>query len=307
MFEKIAVPLDGSGVAESILPLLKPVLRRVDSLVLVIQVAHYPVVPGTEAYVPPVDFEEPAREYVTRISKDLSAEGIRARGLVRVGPSAEGILDVVKEEGVSMIAMATHGRTGLARWVLGSVAEKVIRVSPVPTLVMRSFPKERSQSASLVRHAPFAPDRMLVPVDGSENSLGVVPYAIAMARLFESKVTLLRVHEPGEVPDSPIPVNRARGPQAPEERMKRPFGEIPVQRALRQFMDAGVAAELVETAGDAGSRILETADRSGASLIAMATHGRSGPTRWMLGSVTEKVLRASELPMLVVRSPQLKR
>ena len=306
MFERVLVPLDGSGLAESVLPLLEPILKRADTEVLVLQVAQYPAVPGTAAYVPLVEFEAAAREYVKRVAAELTARGIRARGLVRVGPSAVGILEAAEEERVSLVALTTHGRTGLVRWLMGSVAEKVIRSCPAPALVFRSFPKARSRSASLVNAESLAPDRILVPVDGSENSLGVVPGAIALARLFSAHVTILRVHEPGETVDAAIPVDRAGGPRPPERTGARPYGEVSVQRALRLFMDAGVAAELVETEGDPGSRILETADRAGAKLIALATHGRTGPTRWLLGSVAEKVLRASDLPVLVVRSPGLK-
>ena len=301
MFSKVLIPLDGSERAQLILTYLKPLLLRADARVVLFQAAQYPATPGTVAYVPTVDFEPAARHYIDQATAALGAEGVHARGLVRVGPAAACILDAIDDEGASMVALATHGRTGVARWTLGSVAEKVIRSCPVPVLAFRSFPSERSLSANLVPPQALAPERILVPLDGSENSLGVTPFAIALARLFDSRVSLLRVHEAGEHGETP-----RRGPPGMQAGPAPAFGAVTVERALRQFADAGVAAELVETSGDPGTQILRTAHQSGAKLIAIATHGRSGPTRWMLGSVTEKVLRASEVPLLIVRSPQLK-
>lgn len=307
MFERVLIPLDGSPLAEAILPLLKPLIRRVEAEVILVQVAQYPAVPGASGYVPLVEFEEPAREYIRGRVAGLSEEGIRARGVVRVGPAADGILDAVEAEGASMIALTTHGRSGVSRWVMGSVTERVVRSSPVPVLAIRSFPREGSRSAHLAPQVMFAPRKILVPLDGSENSLGIVPWAISLARRFEAQATLLRVHEAGEAPDAIVPPDRATGRPFPRQRPARPFGEAAVQAAVRTFMDAGVPAQLAESTGDPGTGILKAAYDSGAELIAMATHGRSGPTRWMLGSVTEKVLRASELPMLIVRSPRLRR
>jgi nucleotide-binding universal stress UspA family protein len=160
---------------------------------------------------------------------------------------------------------------------------------------------------NLVRDEVFAPDHILVPLDGSDNSLEVVPYAIAMAKMFDARTTLLCADEGIDVPVVQLMAEVVGGP-GPVPLPPRPLvSDQALKKALRLFTDAGVSAAIQGTTGDPAWKILETARQQGAKLIAMTTHGRSGPSRWMLGSVTEKVLRAAEVPMLIVRSPSPRR
>jgi nucleotide-binding universal stress UspA family protein len=202
-----------------------------------------------------------------------------------MGSAARVILDVAEQESATMIAMATHGQTGLRRLLLGSVAESVIRKSPVPVLVARPF----WSYELLPRWTEKAEDRpirtILLPLDGSKRSSAIVPCATEMATLFASRVILLRVVEPTDKKGSDD-------------------GATSVAH-LNRFSLAlemkGLETLSMVRQGKPAQKILEAARAHEADLIAMATHGRSGLSRLVSGSVTEKVLREAPCPMLVVR------
>ena len=277
--ERILIPLDGSETAEAILPQVNRLLRQGSAEILLLQSVPYP--PDFHIALPTV--LEDARRYIRRVTFQLVNGGIRARGLVEQGLAAATVLDVAQKEGVSLIAMTTHGRSGLSRWAFGSVAEKVLRASPVPVLAVRSFRPGPGGGLSRGRLEEIPFRNILVPVDGREASLSVLPTVLDLARPIDAHVTLLCVHEPTDLEgrwDSPD----ALAAEAREILVK---ACIPVTTELRR--------------GDPGLEILKAADDLSTDLIAMSTHGRSGPSRWVLGSVTEKVLRGSTVPMLVAR------
>lgn len=247
MFDRVLIPLDGSPLAEEAVPQTVSILRRRDFELVLFRAVDFPVMLDVAPSVVAGALEEEARRYLKaaaqKFQKDL---GLRVRWVSRYVTPGEGIADLAAEEAATLIAMTTHGRSGIRRWAFGSVTEKVIRSGiRAPILVLRS--------------APPAIRRILVPLDGSPASRAVLPYAEELARRHEA--TLVPVH----VRDDGLP-------------------------ALPD------ATEIQE--GDPAMRILEVA---GIDFIAMATHGRSGLKRWMLGSVTEKVLRHATVPMLVVR------
>jgi nucleotide-binding universal stress UspA family protein len=206
-----------------------------------------------------------------------------------------------------MIAMTTHGRGGVARWVMGSVAEKVARGSDVPLLIVRSFREapHGDIEPEAARELPFR--RILVPVDGSPTSLAVVEAAEEFARLFESEVLVLHVWPLTLAPiyvGPGIPVYSsdpaAIFPIPPPEK-----DEMTAESAER-FRKAGVQVTRMSTRGDAASEILDQSQAQGAELVALGTHGRSGLSRWVLGSVAERVLRHARTPILLVRAPASK-
>ena len=284
MLERILVPLDGSATAEA-------VLKHVRSLLLVkdadVQLLHVvPVLPAfegswNEAPQALSALQDKGEAYVDDLRKRLESRGARARGVVRVGFPAETILDFAERERSTLIVMSTHGRTGLARWALGSVAEKILRASPAPVLAVRSFARgPAGESAPTAgENLPFK--KLLVCVDDSDLSLEIVPSAVELARAFGAHVSILNVLED----------HLAYGPPVPQ-----------MTRAFALFRDAGVKAEPILRKGDPASEILDAAAELGMDWIALTTHGRSGIKRWALGSVAERILRASTTPLLVVRS-----
>lgn len=271
MFERILVPLDGSAAAEQILPPLQRLLHGRAAELVLLRVVEAAVL-GLAATG--ARLQEEAESYTRGVAARLAREGAKVRARVAFGGAASSILDAAREERSSLVALATRARDGLSRLGMGSVAEAVIRAAESPVLVVRT---------SISPVPPSLPIRnVLVPLDGSDHSRRVVPFVSELARPFDARVTLLHVHEP------PGPHPRWSGAGLFLEDVERDLraSTLPVEAAFRE--------------GDPAPEILAACRDRSPDLVVMATHGRSGPARWLLGSVTESVLRSLSIPLLVV-------
>jgi nucleotide-binding universal stress UspA family protein len=274
MFERILLPLDGSRLAEAALPLVRKILERKDAEVVLLRaLPPPPMVEGDFGRVAELDRKE-AEAYLETVQNGLDAQGVRTRVRIREGPAPAVILTTAEEERATMIAMATHGRTGAARWLFGSVAEEVLRSAPVPLLLARSFPAAGRGEL---------PKRILVPLDPGELSLEAVGPAAELAGVFGAHVVLLHVMPEGPAFGAPV---------------------VQITEAFERFRTAGLTVEPVLRRGDPAAEILSVVHDQKADLVAMATHGRAGVARMMFGSVAEKVLRKAEVPLLLVRGPR---
>jgi nucleotide-binding universal stress UspA family protein len=144
MYKRILVPLDGSALAGDVLPHVQELAKSLGAEVVLLRVAFAHIFPGADAIEMQVSAVQEAESYVMERTQELQDLGVRAEGKVRYGDPAEEILDHVTWDHIDLIAMATHGRTGLKRVVLGSVAEHVLRQTPVPMLLLRVHPLEES-------------------------------------------------------------------------------------------------------------------------------------------------------------------
>lgn len=281
MIERIVVPLDGSLTAEAVLPQVRRILHLHDSEIVLVRGVS--LAPAEDSLLAADTASLAAREYVNGVRERLDREGVRVRTDVRIGSPVGVILDVVEDRAATMIAMATHGATGLKRLLLGSVAEGVLRKSPVPVLAVRPFWTDEKDPTWTAERRPLK--TLLVPVDGSDLAEMVVPAALEFARLFDSRVVLLRVLEP-----------RRAGASEREEAASH------LEGVARSFTRKGIDTSWAVETGHPAEEIVRSAREHGADLIAMTTHGRSGLRRMVTGSVTEQVLRQAPTPLLVIRA-----
>ena len=266
MLKHILVPIDASPAAESVLDRLDSLLTRPCAEVVLLHCTEPPL---AEAEI-----------YVRALAERLSAKGVLCRGVVKPGPAEDAIVAMAAEQPSGMIAMATHGRSGLARLAYGSVAESVLRRTRVPVLLVRTA--EPNEPA-----APLVVRRIVVPVDESLQALAVVPLVVELAKAAKAEVTIVHVlpHDPAQA-----------------EAAGRAERVIEVSRA--RFEDEGLACECQIRSGDAAEEIIDAVRQKRADLLACSTHGRSGMARAVMGSVAEKLLRSSGVPMLVCRNTE---
>jgi len=240
-------------------------------------------------------------KYLEAIAAELSSgAGVAATHAVMRGDAVEMIRMRACDIEADLIVMTSHGRTGLSRFWLGSVAHGVLRRSPVPILLLRPIEGSADRRAAhhLCKH-------MLVPLDGSAFSNAVVSHAAALAECSGARITLLRVVRP--VPSIVLDVDMAivYPPMIPDtEATNRLADEASVEiadtaRQLRERVRVEVRTEVVVSDNVAQS-IIDFASVQRVDEIAMSTHGR-GASRLLMGSIADKVVRASGLPMLLVR------
>ena len=266
--QKILVPLDGSPASESVFPAIMPLVRAYAPEVSVLYVFEDP----DASYMPPA-----------RIAKACSAlrhTNVNAYLELRDGMPAEEIVRAAREKKADLIAMSTHGRRGAVRLIAGSVAEEVLRHAEIPVLVTRP-------SSVVQENRPI-----VVALDGSERSEAILPDVERLARKLGSAVHVIRVAQPvlaAGMGEAPIVL-------PPEDPM--PY----LKGVLRRFEAAGLKATAAALEGGPADSILRYVEKTSASLLCMATHGRSGLERILLGSVAEELVRKAPCPVLLRRS-----
>jgi nucleotide-binding universal stress UspA family protein len=286
MYNEILVPLDGSKLAEGVLPYARCFAEAFSVPVKLLHINDPEVV---AAYSHPMQGED----YLKDLARSALA-GLSVNVSVEIGKPAEVIADIGAGRRDALIAMATHGRSGIRRWLLGSVAEKVLHATVNPLLVVR--PEEKPPSG------PVRLKTVLVPLDGSHLAEKVLPHARAIAAALKAELVLTRVFS------APIAAQVvSEGVRAPDfnqvkealRKEARTYLEEKVE-ALRAGDGADVSHILME--GDSAAEIIDLARKTPDNLLAMCTHGRTGVSRWVIGSVTERVVRHSGDPVLVIRA-----
>jgi nucleotide-binding universal stress UspA family protein len=272
--------------------------RRLGAALHVLHVPMLPVPPAGDGT--PADGHAARRRAGDRLRQLVRAaefQGVRTR-VSAGGPIPEDAI-VEAAERSDLVVMGTHGRTGLSRLVLGSVTERVVAAAPCPVLVVKhpEVVVELPWGGALRSRRPIAGvprlQRLLVPLDGSPASESALGGAAELAQAFNAVIVLVMVL-------TPLLGITMRA----EDASLLDVADAATYLARKQLdlTAAGVAVQRVIRMGDPATQILACADEHRADLIALATHGRSGVRRWLLGSVTEKVLRASDIPVLVFRA-----
>lgn len=141
MYKKILVPLDGSPVAEAVLPHAEALAKAENAELIILRVPNIPA--GEYIALDPVvastirkDIRDEASDYVTKTVDHLKKDDIKVTGLTKEGSVPDVILEVAEETHADMIAMSTHGRTGVKRWLMGSVADKIVRHTHIPVMLI---------------------------------------------------------------------------------------------------------------------------------------------------------------------------
>ena len=216
--------------------------------------------------------------------------GLAVEHEVRVGSAATAILELAESAHIDVIAMATHGRTGLQRWVYGSVADKVLSGARLPILLVRA--SEAPPAIASIR-------RILIPLDGSALAECALISALHLAKAFDAEMLLFRVWESSAYLQNGLAAGTAA--VALDEALCAVVEEYLTEKT-REARSQGVRVRWETQLGMAAENILDVAQKRAANLVVMSTHGRSGVGRWIMGSVADRVLRASQVPVLLIRS-----
>lgn len=301
MYNKLLVPLDGSATAECALPLVRALARRLAIPVELLSVVDPREVSRSVSAAEGLFLDrlleaeaDAGAAYLERVAQSLS--GLTVSRRAGKGEVAETIIETAAADKTTLIVMATHGRSGLDRFLIGSVAEKVLRATDNPLLLVKA-----TEPISSEGEAPLT--SILVPLDGSELAEGVLPAVVALAKQLDLEVVLLRAfaipygaYSAGEGFYDPVNLEAFLA-QLRQETVTY------LENKTAELKRKGVArVSYIAREGLSADEIIKFARETPANLVAMSTHGRSGVKRWVLGSVTETVVRHSGDPVLVLRA-----
>jgi nucleotide-binding universal stress UspA family protein len=308
MFEHILVPLDGSSIAERALPVATRLAQASQgSIVLVRAVSSTQSRTIREAHL------ASAHKYLNQLLPLYMGHGLSMEKIARLGPATSTILATVQAHAIDLIVMCSHGYTGMAHTILGSIAREVIHKSPIPILLLHAEgPLLTGTHADAHRQ-----HRILVGLDGSAYAKqALLPAASLIALLADpaqgaihlTQVIIPSAHRQG----SQFQQSLDDAIQKAEEDLSRTIEDIRdgpkvpsiAQLDLQFTWSVAVGEHVAETLiriAEQGEGVAGSKGPPFCDLIALSTHGHSGLKRWALGSVTEHVLTGTKLPMLIVR------
>jgi nucleotide-binding universal stress UspA family protein len=283
-YRRVLVPLDGSELAERAIPYAKNLAKAKGSELILFTVS----VASVE------QLDRPMKAYLELNSKELKSQGIKASTAITYGNVADEIIKFADKNKIDLIILSTHGHSGIKRWALGSVALKVLHGTCAPVLLIKS-------KAHKTAKVEFK--QILVPLDGSPFSEASIPYVKELVKGTGGEIILLRVSEP--------PVLSADRPPAikPSWEEYRDILMAETQRHAEAYLE-GIRANIVKSGikvrskailGKASEGILKVAQKEDINLIAMTTHGRTGVSRWVYGSVASRIVEESLQPVMLIR------
>jgi nucleotide-binding universal stress UspA family protein len=300
MFTKILIPLDGSKTAEKVLPyarFLANSLKLPVELLAVVDIVEMAThISADRARYLDTMIEDSVRnsgQYLKGVAGTFP--GTNTKCTLEKGKAEQMIVETAAADKGTLVTMATHGRSGMNRWLLGSVTEKVLRGGTNPMLLIRATEEGKTDGEATLKS-------IVVPLDGSELAEGVLPTVAELAKTLKLAVVLFRAYS--------LPTGAYAGGEGyyavNYEELLTAMREEAVdylEKKTEAVKKLGIDnVSYVAKEGFAADEIISLARKSPDNLIAMCTHGRSGVKRWVLGSVTETVVRHSSDPVLVIRA-----
>ena len=285
IYNRILVPLDGSKLAEGVLPYARLLASALKLPVDLMHVNDPETVAPFSHSMQGIDYlKEVAASFTTSLTVNCSVEDGRA---------AEAIVDRASRAPGTLITIATHGRSGAHRWLLGSVAQKVLQASTNPLFLIRPRKETLAQDARL--------NTVILPLDGSHLAEKIFPHVIYLANRLRLEVVLIRTYS---LPTTGYFLATGVSPPAIGELGERIKAEATdyLKAKVEELQAEGIdKVSFVAVEGKGPEEIIDLARKTANNIVAMSTHGRSGIGRWVLGSVTDRVVCYSGDPVLVIR------
>jgi nucleotide-binding universal stress UspA family protein len=303
MYTRLLIPLDGSRTAEAVLPYARFLAARLTLPIDLLEVIDV-VELGRRISPDKAQFLGSFLENVRKKSEQYlnviagTFRDVTVNCIVEQGTAAEVIIAKAAADKGTLINMSTHGHSGIKRWLLGSVAEKVLRGASNPLLLVRARENAKTDGEAILRI-------VIVPLDGSELAERVLPLVADLAQRLALEVILFRAYT---LPVSALAVDPEAAYLVSDEKLIAQLRDEAVaylEKKARTIKETGAEkVSCIAEYGFAADEIIALGKKTPDNLIAMSTHGYSGVKRWTLGSVTETVVRHSGDPVLVIRATE---
>lgn len=308
VYSKIIVPLDGSAFSETALPYVRVIAARLGIPIELVEacdvlppaVHHRQWTEVTRRML--YEVQRNSRNYLGQIQDGLKSTGLVVSATTLPGPPAQVLGDWLVREPEALVVMATHGRGGIARWALGSIADSVLHSTPNPVLLIRSGRSVAPSDGVDVK-------TVLAPLDGSELSEQSLPHAAAVATGLGARIMLLQVTGTRDFYRRYLDRAPAAGELIPIAEMVQADADdataslVDASRRLAQEFGFVNEVEARHLPGHNPAEVIVEMAEAESSMVVMTTHGRSGLNRTVMGSVTDRVVRHANAPVLVVRRP----
>ena len=302
MFDRILVPLDGSQLAECVLPHSVAIASSFNAEITLLRMLEKNQA-GTSAQL--FDLlnwqinKTKATVYLEKTRSRLEAAKVRARAAVLEGLVAEGITEFAQNEGMKLIIISSHGHTGLSKWGISSTAQKIILSAPTSVLIVRAYQND-IQGGALSAIPVY--QRILVPLDGSQRAENVLPIVTQLAHFHESQIHLVHVVQTPEMARQMPPVredidlsNRVVA------RNQEEAGRYLEQMKARSTLERIPVHTHLLTSDNAAVALHQVAEQEHIDMVALSAHGYSGNQQWPYGGMVNNFILYGQVPLLIVQ------
>jgi nucleotide-binding universal stress UspA family protein len=304
MFDPILVPLDGSLLAECVLPHVVAIARAFEAKVILLRVLDKNQASEKAQLFDLLNWQinkTGAKLYLEKISARLQKSGLQIETAVLEGLVAESITEYALSRGIKLIILSSHGRSGLSQWGISSVTQKIIFSAPTSVLIIRAHQPATSEWIE------WQYSRIMVPLDGSRRAENVLPMVTLLAHYYQPRVHIVHVvktpemarqmplsHEDAELSDRVVSRNREEAIQYLDQvRLHSPLEGIDVETRLL-------------TSDNAAAALHELAEKENIDMVALSAHGYSGNNQWPYGSMVNNFILYSKVPLLIVQDLPVK-
>jgi nucleotide-binding universal stress UspA family protein len=298
MIKRILVPLDGSELSEMAILYAQELAIKNRSQITLFLVCSREEEKRRNVFE--AFLQSTAERLVKTVQEKTSNKiNLEVDTVITIGSAALEIENYAINNGIGLIVITSHGRSGLLPWAMGSTASRVAQDLRVPVLLVRSGDKSKTtQEDSLF-------SKILVPLDGSEAGESAVPYVLELASQIEMQVLLLQVLSPEPQVHTIGGLDHISLPQGVLE-MMRSESEQYLQSVQNKFQKTNATVKFEVRSGNPAFEIIKMTNENDGWLLAMSSHGHSGVEKWMLGSVTDKIIHGAKSPVLLVRAKSVK-
>lgn len=296
MLNHILVPLDGSLLAECVLPHAVTLARVFDTRLTLLRVVERDQATGLKRVIDPLQWQirkVEAEAYLDKLVARLNRVGLQAEKVILEGLPQERIVEFTQDRGIDMITISTHGQSGLSGWNVSSVVQKVILHAHVPMMLVRAHTSPATDIAQM------SYQRVLVPLDGSRRAECALPLAKKLANFHKSQLLLVHAVVKPEIP--------RHTPSSEEERqLVDSLTELNQTRAdeylkqLRDQLSPDVETRVI-VGGAPAATLQDVVVQENADLVVLSAHGYTSGTRWPYGSITLNFIAYGATPLLIVQ------
>jgi len=302
MFDPILVPLDGSQLAECVLPHIVAIARPFDAEITLLRMLEKNKANGSAQLFDLLNWQinkTKAALYLEKTKARLQESGLQARTIVLEGLVAKGITQYAQNQGMKLIILSSHGHSGLTQWGISSITQKIILSAPTSVLIVRAHQQD-IQAGELSETLVY--QRILVPLDGSQRSENVLPIITQLARFHKSQMHLVQIVQTPEMarqmPPAPEDIDLSNRVVA---RNREEAGYYLEQVKSRSYLEGIAVQTHLITSDNAAVALHQLGEQEHIELVTLSAHGYSGNHQWPYGSMVNNFIMYGKVPLLIVQ------
>jgi nucleotide-binding universal stress UspA family protein len=304
MFDTILVPLDGSQLAECVLPHVVAIARSFDAEIVLLRMLEK----NQAASAPLFDLlnwqinKTKASLYLEKTKARLQESGLRARAIVLEGLVAEGITEYAQNQGMKLIVLSSHGNSGLTPWGVSSITQKIILSAPTSLFLVRAHQYHSGESSKTSVY-----QRILVPLDGSQRAENVLPTITQLAHFHKSQIHLVNIVQTPEMARQMPPTHEdiELSNQVIARNQEEAGRYLEQMKSRSHLEDITIQTHLI-TSDNAAVALHQLIDQEQIELLTLSAHGHSGNHQWPYGSLVNNFILYGKVPLLIVQDLPVK-